>query len=207
MRIIKILILFFSLNLLGQETELTKAEADSFEKQMAARAKTMQSLTADFVQAKQMKMMDQEAESRGKVYFQSPDLLKWVYLSPYDYQILFRDGRLYINDEGHKSVTDTNSNKLFAKLAKLISGSVNGKLLEDCDNFRIAYFRDQGMVMARMEPKDKNIARMFEEIILMFNNDHLVKMVKLKDESGDFTRIEFSNIRVNETIEPNTFQK
>lgn len=207
MRILKILIFFISLTALGQETQLSKAEVEVFQKEMARQAENLQTLMADFVQSKHMQMMDEAAESRGRVYFRAPDVLKWVYYNPYDYQILFKDNRLFINDEGHKSVTDTNSNKLFGKLAKLISGSVNGKLLEDCDNFKISYYRLNGAVMARMVPKDENIARMFDEIVLIFNGQNLVKIVKLKEESGDYTRIEFSNIRVNQEIAPQIFEK
>ncbi len=207
MRILKILIFFISLTAFGQETQLSKAEVEVFQKEMAHQAETLQTLMADFVQSKHMQMMDEAAESKGRVYFRSPNVLKWVYYNPYNYQILFKDHHLFINDEGHKSVTDTNANKLFGKLVNLISGSVNGKLLEDCDNFKISYYRLNGAVMARMVPKDENIAQMFDEIVLIFNGENLVKIVKLKEESGDFTRIEFSNIRVNQEIAPQVFEK
>lgn len=208
MRILLNILIFFSFSfgMMAQETRLSPAEASQFQASLATKAGNLQTLSGDFVQSKHMKMMDNEAESKGKIYFKSPDVLKWEYVSPYDYKILFKDGHLYINDEGHKSITDTRANKLFGRLGKLISGSVNGNLLEDTENFDISFYRYHDLIMARLRPKDNKLARLFDEIIMLFDADNLVKSVRLQEDTGDYTKIEFINIKVNQPIPSQVFQ-
>ena len=63
--------------------------------------------------------------------FREPNSLAWQYKKPYDYSIIFKSGKIYINDEGKKSQMDAKSNKTFAKINKLIVGSVSGQLFDD----------------------------------------------------------------------------
>ncbi|MBZ9729632.1 outer membrane lipoprotein carrier protein LolA [Salegentibacter sp. JZCK2] len=205
MRILNILLLFLSLNLVAQE-ELSKEEVTKFQEEMLAKANKLETLEADFVQTKKIEMITEESVSRGKLYYQNPEKLKWEYAEPQDYIILFIEGELHINDAGDKSVRNTNSNKLFDKIAKLITGSVNGKLLQDNENFDISFTRENDLVSALIIPKDKNLKAMFAEIHLLFNGENIVEQVNLMEESGDATIIEFSNISINRDIPATVFE-
>jgi len=205
MRILKFLLLFFCLNLAAQE-QLSKDEVAQFQEKMMAKANNLESLQADFQQTKKMEMITEETVSQGKLYYQKPDTLKWEYNNPQDYTILFVSGELHINDAGDKSVRNTNSNKLFGKIAKLITGSVNGKLLQDNENFDISYTRENSLISSIIIPKDKNLKAMFAEIQMQFNADDMVEKVSLIEESGDATIIEFSNVVLNKEIPSSVFQ-
>lgn len=205
MRILNILLLFLSLNLCAQE-ELSKEEISQFQEEMLQKANQLETLEADFIQTKKIEMIRDESISRGKLYYQNPEKLKWEYSEPQDYKILFIEGELHINDAGDKSVRNTSSNKLFDKMAKLITGSVNGKLLQDNDNFDISYSRENKLISAILIPKDKNLKAMFSEIHLLFNDENIVKQVTLMEEAGDATYIEFSNIKINQDIPGSVFE-
>ncbi len=206
MRILNILLLFFSIGLFAQEQKLSEPEIEKFQEKVMAHASNLESLQADFTQTKSMDMMESEAQSKGKVYFKSPEILKWEYREPYDYKVLFKEGELHIDDEGEKSIEKTGSNALFEKLGKLVSGSVNGKLLQDADDFDIDYFKEGENILANIKPKDERLSRIFSEIHLQFNGQNMVKSVKLVEDSGDFTLIEFSNIQLNKEIEEGVFE-
>ncbi|APS39664.1 MULTISPECIES: LolA family protein [Salegentibacter] len=205
MRILNILILFLSLNLAAQE-ELSKDEISQFQEEMMTKANELTTLEADFIQTKKIEMITEESVSRGKLYYQNPEKLKWEYAEPQDYVILFVEGELHINDAGDKSVRNTGSNKLFDKIAKLITGSVNGKLLQDNENFDISYSRENNLIAALIIPKDKNLKAMFAEIHLSFNEKNIVEKVDLREEAGDMTTIEFSNIKINREIPASLFE-
>ncbi|PRX47389.1 LolA family protein [Salegentibacter salegens] len=205
MRILNILFLFLSLNLAAQE-ELSKDEISQFQKEMLTKTKDLLTLEADFIQTKKIAMITDESVSRGKIYYQNPEKLKWEYAEPKDYVILFIEEELHIDDAGDKSVRNTSSNKLFDKIAKLITGSVNGKLLQDNENFDISYTRNNNLISALIIPKDKNLKAMFAEIHLSFNKENIVEQVDLKEEAGDMTTIEFSKIKINHEIPPTVFE-
>lgn len=199
-------IFFFSALSLAQENQLTRSETVHFKENVAKKAQDLQSLTSDFTQTKHIQLMQHEAVSTGKLYYKTPNVLKWEYQTPYNYLIIFRENQLFINDEGDKSVTNLQSNKLFEKLVALISGSVNGKLLADPENFEVSYLKEGNKVSAVIIPLDASLKQMFSEIILNFDKNHLINSVKLLEESGDYTKIIFRNIQLNPHLDESVFR-
>lgn len=206
MRIIKIFLILLPAIVIAQKKELTEAEIKSFKTEVAKHAENLETLSSDFNQVKYMQLMKDEAVSEGKLYYKTPDVLKWEYHEPYNYHILFKENQLFLNDDGNKSVTSLKSNKLFGKLVSLISGSVNGKLLEDQENFQVTYFKTGKNIQAVIIPQDEAVREMFSEIIMIFNKENLVDSVKLMEQSGDYTHITFSNISLNAQVNPAVFQ-
>lgn len=206
MRTLKIFLFLLPTLVLAQNSQLSNAEVQSFKEEVAKHAEKLQTLSCEFTQTKYMQLMEHEAISEGKLYYRHPDVLKWEYNEPYNYKILFMDGQLYLDDNGRKSATSLKSNKLFGKLVSLISGSVNGKLLDDPENFEVTYSRAGKSIEAVIIPTDPSIKDMFSEIILLFNREYLVDSVKLMEDSGDYTQINFRKISINTEIEEKIFQ-
>jgi outer membrane lipoprotein carrier protein len=205
MRILKLVIFFISVATFAQ-TPLTDAEAVKFQEIIFKRANSMESLSSEFIQTKYIKMMKGAAISSGSLYYRAPDVLKWEYRNPYNYKILFKDDQLIINDDGDKSVTDLKSNKLFEKLVTLISGSINGRLLEDKKNYDVSYFKTTNLISAVIVPKDNSIREMFNQIVLLYDRNFIVISVRLVEPSGDYTEIDFKSIRINLPINPAIFE-
>ncbi|HSI69683.1 MAG TPA: outer membrane lipoprotein carrier protein LolA [Gillisia sp.] len=206
MRTLKIFLFLLPTLVLAQKSQLSNAEMQSFKQEVAQHAEDLKTLSSEFTQTKYMQLMEGEAVSEGKLYYRNPDVLKWEYHDPYNYKILFMDGQLHLDDNGKKSHTSLRSNKLFGKLVSLISGSVNGKLLEDPENFEVTYSRNGNNIEAVIIPTDPSLKDMFSEIILLFNGEYLVDSVKLMEDSGDFTLINFRNISINKSIDEKIFQ-
>lgn len=205
MRIIKLAVFFISVATFAQ-TPLTEAETIKFKEIVSKRSDALESLSSDFIQTKYIKMMKGAAISSGSLYYMAPNILKWEYRQPYNYKILFKDSKLYIDDDGYKSVTDLKSNKLFEKLVTLISGSINGNLLEDKKNYEVSYFKTANLISAVIIPRDSNIRDMFNQIVLLYDRNLVVITVRLIEASGDYTEIDFKNIRFNRPIHPAVFQ-
>lgn len=207
MRIIRIFLFLLPALLVAQKKELTTAEVKVFKTEVAKHAEKLESLSSDFNQVKYMQLMKDEALSEGKLYYRTPDVLKWEYHKPYTFHILLKENQLYLNDDGDKSVTSLKSNKLFGKLVGLLSGSVNGKLLEDPENFKVSYYQSGKNVQAVIVPLDESVREMFSEIIMFFNGERLVDSVKLIEENGDYTHITFKNILLNTKVDPSVFEQ
>ena len=206
MRIIKLCIFLFSLNMLAQNGALNVSERQAFKARVIEKSNDINSFSAEFSQTKHMKMMDGNPESQGKVYYKSPNTLKWEYTRPYDYQLLFKDSKLFIVEEGQLSEVDLSSNKLFDKMGKLVAGSVNGKILMADKDFDITYHHAGKNVKALIIPKDQSLRGMFQEIWINFNPQHIIQSVRLIDPSGDYTEISMKNIKINQPIPSSVFQ-
>ena len=206
MRIIKLIVFFISALAFSQNAPLSDSETIQFKENVSQRSEVLKSLSSDFFQSKYIQLMQGAALSNGKLFYKAPNILKWEYSTPYNYHILFKENQLFINDDGDKSVSNLKSNKLFEKLVNLISGSINGGLLADKNNYDVAYFKTGNYITALIVPKDPAMRQMFREIILVFNKEYLVNSVKLMEDSGDFTEIYFKNIRINQKLEDSVFE-
>ena len=53
--------------------------------QIEAAAASMKTMQCDFIQTKYLRMLNDKMVSRGKMYYQQSDKLRWEYTSPYAY--------------------------------------------------------------------------------------------------------------------------
>lgn len=200
-----ILFTFFHLTIFAQESKMSNAEIENFKKDIIADSKKIQTLTADFTQYKVMSFLDKPIVSKGKLYLQNPKAMRWNYIQPIDYNVIFNNGKIYINDEGKKSSVDLQGNKKFEKLNQLIVGSVSGNLF-DTNDFVITYVKTDKSRIAKLQPKIKDVKKYIKEIQLTFySGQSTVTEVKLIEPSDDYTKILFTNKSLNKTINASVF--
>jgi len=203
-----LLIGFFSLVhglLLAQDQKMSGAEIAEFKQHVNQVSKKITSLSTDFIQYKHLDFLSKDIETSGKMVFKEPYLLQWQYKKPYNYSIVFKNGKILINDEGKKSAVDIGNSKIFAKINKLIVGSVSGNLFDDKE-FEISYFKNKNQNSTKLLPKDANLRKYIKQIELTFDNaDFTVTQVKLIESSEDFTRIVLKNKVINAKIDDSVF--
>lgn len=178
---------------------MNDSEAAHLQSKVKALAESTKTITADFVQYKHLDFLSNDIESKGKLSFKNPDLVKWEYQKPYEYSVLFKDDMLFINNEGEKNNVDIGSNKLFKQLNRLIKASVTGDMFNS-QEFDISYFNQADQSEVHFSPKDKKFARYIKQFQLVFNSEGEVGEVKMIEPSNDYTRIVFSNRMTNQNI-------
>ena len=114
---------------LAQETKMSAAEISTFRAVVEKESKNIKSLKTDFIQYKHMDFLSKDIETSGEMYFKSPNWLNWKYTKPYKYSIVFKNNKVYINDQGNKSTMDAGNSKIFEKINKMIIGSVSGNIM------------------------------------------------------------------------------
>ena len=87
------------------------------------------SIVCEFRQEKEMSFMEETVVSGGKFYFQKEKLLRWEYTEPFRYAIVLNNSRIRIIDEGKNKDFDAGSNRMFIEISDIMSGMVNGTLL------------------------------------------------------------------------------
>lgn len=204
-RALQIFFILWSFNSFAQEQKLSTAEIASFKKEVMQQSEKIKSLKTDFIQYKHLSFLSREIETSGKMVFQVPDLLNWRYTQPYQYSIVFKNGKIHINDQGNKSSFDASSNKMFEKINKLIVGSVSGNMFDD-NEFSISYYKNKTHYIAKFVPKSKELNKVIEEVELYFPVDKMVvSEVKLNESSGDYTKIIFKNQQLNAKVSSSDF--
>jgi outer membrane lipoprotein-sorting protein len=164
------------------------------------------SITADFTQVKEMSFMEEWVTSSGKFYFQKENLLRWEYNEPFQYSIIVNGDRIRIIDEGKSKDFETGSNRMFLEISSVMTGMVNGTLLNS-DQFTTRWFEADSYYKAELIPAGAMIKDYLAHIELKLNkSDYSVDELKMFEKSGDYTLITFRNKKLNETIPADIFR-
>jgi outer membrane lipoprotein-sorting protein len=198
------LVLTISITGIAQEQKMTTAEITSFKEDVNVASKKIKTLSTDFIQYKHLDFLSKDIETSGKMIFKEPNLLQWQYKKPYNYSIVFKNGKILINDEGKKSAVDIGNSKIFGRINKLIVGSVSGNMFDDKE-FAISYFKLKVQNLAKFIPKDATLKKYIKQIELTFDKEATVVQVKLLESSDDYTRIVFKNKVINAKIDDSLF--
>lgn len=197
-------ILFFMVLTSNAQTKMSSTEAAALKATVKALSDQTETITADFVQYKHLDFLSDNIESNGKLAFKSPSTVKWEYVKPYAYSVLFKNETLFINDNGHKSDMDMGSNKIFKQLNQLITASIKGDMFNDSE-FEVSYFKVDGTSEVHFNPKDKQFAEFIKAFHITFNTKGEVQEVKMIEPSDDYTQIVFSNRTTNQPLSDAVF--
>ena len=197
-------LLFFMVFATHAQTKMSESEASALKSKVKALAFSTKTISSDFTQYKHLDFLDNDIETSGKLAFKAPDLVKWEYVEPFKYSVLFKNEKLYINDEGNKSDIDIGSNKMFKQLNTLIISSVKGDMFDD-ESFFIEYFKQDTLSIVHFNPKDKKFSKYIKAFHITFNSKGDVIQVKMIEPSEDYTKIVFSNKILNLDLDETVF--
>ncbi|WP_294263837.1 outer membrane lipoprotein carrier protein LolA [uncultured Chryseobacterium sp.] len=188
----------------AQNTAMSGAEAKAFISKVSSETKEIKTLQSDFTQTKKMDFLDKNIVTYGKMSLKTPNMLSWKYTKPYQYSIVFKENKIFINDQGKKSAVDAKS-KTFEKINKLIVGSSNGQMFNDPE-FSVAYFKNGSFNIAKFTPKSAQLLKYIKQIELYFpKNQSTVSQVNMTEASGDTTNIVFKNTKINAPVAASEF--
>lgn len=189
----------------AQEQKMSTAEITAFKNAVNTVAKNTKSLTTDFVQYKHMDFLSKDIETSGRMAFKTPGMLLWQYTKPYQYSVIFKNNKIAINDAGKKSEMNVGNSKMFAKLNKLIVGSVSGDMFDE-NEFTIFYFKSAEHTITKLLPKDAALKKYIKQMELYFDKKaNMVSQVKMIEPSGDYTTIVFKNKVANAQVSDSVF--
>lgn len=200
-------VVFLLTNLLvfAQEKTMTQDEISKLKSSVNTENAKIQTIKTDFIQYKHMDVLEEDIKSEGQMYFKTKNTLKWAYSKPVSYSIIFKDNKVYINDQGKKQTINANQNKLFEKLSSLIAGSVTGNVFNESE-FKITYVKNNTHYIVKLSPKTDAVKKYIREVHLFFPfSDAVVSEVKMLEPSGDYTKILFKNRQLNVKLEDAVF--
>lgn len=189
------------LNLSSQKINEAKVK-----QQINAVASKMKTMQCDFVQTKYLKMLNDKMVSRGKMYYQQSNKLRWQYTSPYTYTFVLNGSKVLISKGKRNDVINVNQSKFFKEIARIMMNSVVGKCLTDSKDFKVSLTGASAEYVATLYPQQKQMKQMFQKIILHFNKQNsTVSKVELIEKKGDRTIIELKNVKSNAPINAKVF--
>ena len=170
---------------------------------VAARMKTMQ---CDFVQTKNIKLLNNKMVAKGKMYYQQSDKLRWEYTTPYTYTFLLNGSKVKISKGTRNDVINISQSKFFGEIARIMMNSVVGKCLTDDKDFKSSITATATEYIATLYPQQKQMKQMFQKVVLHISRKQsFVTTVELVEKKGDTTVIELKNVKINAAVNASVF--
>jgi outer membrane lipoprotein-sorting protein len=169
-------------------------------------AKATSDISADFKQEKNLSVLSEKIQSEGTFHFKKENMVRWSYTSPFTYLIIINGVKIYINDEGKEKEYDVKSNKMFREINKVVVGSVQGTLFRSSE-YKSEFFENERYWLVKMQPVNEKMREFLNEIYLYFDKKDLtVSRLKMTEQGGDYTIVDFENKKVNAGIPDARFQ-
>jgi outer membrane lipoprotein-sorting protein len=183
----------------GQFAEIK--DRAGFNQKFSESSKNTQTIEATFTQEKNLSVLSEKIISRGNFLFKKENKLRWEYTDPFRYLILLNNGIMVIQDEDKKSKVDIRNNKMLTEINSIIIGCVQGNIFRDEKKFRSSIYESSNSYMVKLKPLDRALSEYLSEIRIFFNKNTLaVSRLEIHEPSGDYTRIDFSGIKINTMI-------
>ena len=81
---------------------------------------------------------------------------------------------------------------------KFISGCIQGDILKNDKEYNVAYFEDEKSFFVKLIPNAEKMRQMLNEVHIWFDrNDCTVSRIMMLESGGDYTKIDFTNKKLN----------
>lgn len=185
---------------------LSAAQQQEVIEKINASASKMKSMSCTFTQTKYLSLLSDKMVSSGKMYYKQPNKLRWEYTSPYDYLFVFNGTKVFVGNKSKKDVIDTNTNKIFKEIARIMMNTVTGKALSNKTDFTVSVAGNNTSWVVTLIPKKKDMKQMFSKIELIFNKSNtMISEINIFEKNNDRTNIKLTNIVNNGSISENYF--
>ena len=196
-------VLFVVLGLsVSAQTKLSDVQSEALIASLTETATSMQTMQCRFVQQKALSMLAEPMVSEGKLCYVSPDRMRWEYIKPYSSALIVNGDRIVKVTDGVEEKLDSKSSRMYQGLVSIIMGSASGKKMFDTSLFDVTLYDDDTFWKAEMNPKRRDMKRMFSQLVFRFSKEtQVISQVDFVDTSGDVTSIRFTDIKLNEAVE------
>lgn len=176
-------------------------------KEISAAAASIKTMQCDFVQTKSLKMLGDKMISKGQMWCEQPNMLRWQYNSPYTYTFILNGNKVVIKKGSRSDLIDVDKNKMFKEIARIMMESVLGNVLTNTSDFRSSVTQSGNFYIVTLVPQKKEMKQMFTSILLHYDTKlKLVTKIEMHEKNGDSTLIELKNIKKNTSINASLFK-
>ena len=170
------------------------------------KAGKINSVMANFIQEKHLKILSKPLISKGTFYYQAPQSLRWEYTSPFQSILLTHNGNIKRYVKGNDGFIQDSGAELQAMQVVLqeITLWLRGRF-NDNPNFNAVLEPGPKIVLT---PKEKSFAAIIQRIELMLSNQPgIIETVRIYENDNSYTKFMFDNVRLNTPLKDSLFQE
>ena len=167
---------------------------------------SIESIQAEFIQRKEMKILARPIVSKGKFYFQVPKSMRWEYFSPKKSVMLLHNGKVKRYNEKNGVLKKVSGARLGSMrfIISEITMWLKGKF-DANPGFKAELKPGRRIVLT---PRNRSIARFVKRIELKLSSKPgEIAWVSIQESKEVSTKIEFRNVILNRKIPESHFKE
>ncbi len=205
-KILSILLLTLFCSVTSAASPLTQQQKEDIISRINKAASGMKSMSCTFTQTKYLSLLSDRMVSEGAMNYVQPNKLRWEYLKPYRYLFIFNGTKVYVGNNSRKDVIDTQTNRVFKEVARIMMSTVTGTALSNSADFNIDVADGGARWKITLTPKKKEMRNMFRQIELSFSkSDLMIAEINIYEKNSDRTNIRLKNITTGTPVNENLF--
>ena len=163
-----------------------------------AAAQDIRSVQAAFTQEKHLQILSQPLLSQGRLIFAAPDRLRWEYEAPLASVLLMDEGRvLRFVQTGGKWTEDASAS---LSAMSFVMQEISRWMNPDFE----ARLEPGGSII--LSPRKEALSKVIRNISLQLADaPGVIESVTVFEDDHNFTRLQFRDVIVNQTIDPTLF--
>lgn len=167
------------------------------------------SIKARFTQEKHMQILTKPIVSKGHFYYQAPDSVRWEYTSPVKSVLLMGSGNVRRYTMGSAGFVEDKGGSAEAMRMALQQIGRWSKGEFDGDEYFAAHLKGGKAPKIILTPKEKGFAKMISVIVIDFSAEKpgVIKSIKIDENKGNHTLIEFKDVQINSKIDETLFRE
>jgi len=178
----------------------------AFQQSLSQANAAKQTIASDFVQVKNLALLQDKIKSKGKFYFKKEDKVRIEYTSPYSYLLVMNGGQLMVKDEQKSNKINTRNSKTMQSINRIMIDCMRGTVLQNPDFKAVSYENSQSYLLS-LAPATDAMKKMFRQIdVYMDKKSFDVSRLTMTENGGDFTDMDFSNTQHNTALNESLFK-
>lgn len=172
---------------------------------LAKKASKTNTIKSDFIQIKNMKMLQNKVISKGLFYYSQPDKIRIEYTSPFQYLLVMNGNNISIKDDGKVNKINMRNSNAMRAINQVMLDCMKGTVFKNND-FLMKAFVSNTKYLLTLSPLDSEMKKMFSDIQVYMNKDDLlVSELIMNQRNGDNTTMKFNSVQTNVTLSDTLF--
>jgi outer membrane lipoprotein-sorting protein len=167
------------------------------------------SVESDFVEEKNLAMLNHTLTIRGHIGLEKPDRLIWIVQQPVRYAVRIEgdEVRQWDEDTNHVDVLHLGGDPTFKAVSEQIQAWFLGNYKVLGDSYDVYLTQPQPVSLAFIPSGQSMVSKLVKRIDLTFNpQETYIDTMVIRETGGDVTTIHFINTRVNQPIAEGTWE-
>ena len=178
----------------------------AFQLALAKSNTSVNTITSDFTQTKNLSLLSDKIRSKGKFYFKKEDKVRIEYTSPYSYLLVMNGAQIMVKDEQKTSRINTKNSKAMQSVNRIMMDCMRGTVLNNPD-FKAAIYENGSSYLLSLSPATDAMKKMFQSIDVYLSKKNFdVDRLTMTEQGGDFTDMDFSNTQHNAALNDALFK-